>query len=86
MPILSRFYGIIIRMFFEDHPPAHFHAEYNDYELLVGISPIKILKGKAPKRVESMVLEWAAIHQEELLANWELCSRPAQPKPILPLE
>lgn len=86
MPILSKFYGIVIRMFFEDHAPPHFHAEYNEFELLVGISPIKILQGKAPKRVESMVLEWAALHQEELVMAWDQCSKPEHPNKIDPLE
>ena len=76
----------MIRMFFEDHAPPHFHAEYNEFELVVGISPIKILKGKGPKRVESMVLEWTAIHQEELLLAWDQCSKPEQSIKIAPLE
>jgi len=86
MPVLSRFYGIIIRMFFDEHLPSHFHAEYGEYELVVGISPINILKGKAPKRVQSMVLEWAALHQVELLEDWQLCQTQRQPRSIEPLE
>lgn len=86
MPVLSRFYGIIIRMFFDEHVPPHFHAEYGEYELVVGISPIKILKGKVPKRVQSMVLEWAALHQAELIEDWALCQTQQQPQRIEPLE
>lgn len=71
MPTISCFYGIIIRMFYDDHVPPHFHAVYGEYELVIGMSPITILNGKAPSRVRSMVLEWTALHQQELLDNWE---------------
>lgn len=86
MPIISQFYGIVIRMFYADHAPPHFHAGYAEHELIVGISPIAILAGTAPPRVRSMVLEWAALHQEELLDNWRRCQVPAPPHPIIPLE
>jgi hypothetical protein len=86
MPTISIFYGILIKMFFDDHAPPHFHAEYAEYELVVNVSPIKVVRGEAPKRVQSMVLEWAALHQEELLADWELCKELREPKPIEPLE
>lgn len=66
MPVVSEFYGILIRMFYNDHVPPHFHAVYGEYELIVGISPITILQGKAPNRVRSMVWEWTALHQQEL--------------------
>ena len=51
MPVISQFYGILIRMFYNDHVPPHFHAIYGEYELIVGISSITILEGKAPNRV-----------------------------------
>lgn len=86
MPTISRFYGILIRMFFNDHAPPHFHAVYGDFELIVGIAPIAILEGDAPARVRSMVLEWAALHQTELLADWERCRQAQPPLPIPPLE
>jgi hypothetical protein len=70
MPTISQFYGIAIRMFYNDHAPPHFHAVYGEYELIVGVSPIAILIGSAPGRVRSMVLEWAALHQQELQDNW----------------
>ncbi len=66
--------------------PLHFHAEYGEYELVITISPIKIIKGDAPKRVKSMVLEWTALHQEELLRDWELCKNMQPPFAIEPLE
>ena len=78
--------GIIIRMFYNDHAPPHFHAIYGEYELLVSISPIAILEGKAPNRVRSMGLEWAALHQAELLENWEHCRRAEPLSVVEPLE
>lgn len=86
MPTISIFYGILIKMFFDDHAPPHFHAEYGEYELVIAINPIKIVNGDAPKRVKSMVLEWTALHQEELLKDWELCKNMQSPLPIEPLE
>ena len=50
MPTISMFYGILIKMFFDDHAPLHFHAEYGEYELVITINPINIIKGEAPKR------------------------------------
>ena len=86
MPVISQFYGIIIRMFYNDHAPPHFHAVYAEYELIVGISPITIIEGKAPNRVRSMVLEWAALHQQELLDNWNRCRQAEVLLSIEPLE
>ena len=86
MPTISIFYGILIKMLFDDHNPPHFHAEYGEYELVVTINPIKIIKGDAPKRVKSMILEWTALHQEELLQDWELCANMQTPFSIEPLE
>jgi len=80
------FYGILIKMFFDDHAPPHFHAEYGEFELVIAINPIKIIQGDAPKRVKSMVLEWTALHQEELLLDWELCKNLQPPIAIEPLE
>lgn len=86
MPTISMFYGILIKMFFDDHAPPHFHAEYGEFELVIAINPIKIIQGDAPKRVKSMVLEWTALHQEELLLDWELCKNLQPPVAIEPLE
>lgn len=86
MPTISIFYGILIKMFFDDHMPPHFHAEYGEYELVIAINPIKIIKGNAPKRVKSMILEWTALHQEDLVHDWELCKNMQPPIAIEPLE
>jgi len=86
MPTVSQFYGISIRMFYNDHVPPHFHAVYAEHELIVGINPIAILEGSAPSRVRSMALEWAALHQQELQDDWDRCRRAEAPIPIAPLD
>ncbi len=86
MPVISQFYGIIIGIFYNDHAPPHFHAVYGEYELIVGISPITIIQGKAPNRVRSMILEWAALYQQELLDNWNRCRQAQALLSIEPLE
>lgn len=70
MPQISLFYGIIILMNFSDHSPAHFHAWYNEYKVIVGIKD-GVVKGEMPGRALRMILEWLEIHREELLDNWE---------------
>ena len=71
MPEISRFFGIIIRMYFDDHPPEHFHAIYSGDEALVGIEPVQVLESDLPSCALSMVIEWAALHQRELMENWQ---------------
>jgi hypothetical protein len=71
MPEISRFYGIIIKMYFGDHQPPHFHAEYGSEEALISITTLGIIEGKLPPRVMGMVAEWGLMHQQELLADWE---------------
>ncbi len=66
MPEICRFYGIVIRMFFSDHNPPHFHAEYAGEEALVGITTLGIIAGKLPARATGLVMEWATIHNAEL--------------------
>ena len=63
MPEISRFYGIVIQMYFDEHPPAHFHARYAGSAIQVGINPIRMLEGELERRALSLVLEWAALHQ-----------------------
>jgi len=71
MPEVSRFFGIVVRMYFGDHNPPHFHAEYGDFEALVEIETLAILRGYLPRRAMALVLEWAALHRQELRADWE---------------
>jgi hypothetical protein len=85
MPVIAQFFGIKIRMFYNDHAPPHFHAVYGEFELVVGISPIRVLWGEAPARVRSMVIEWAGLHQEELVGDWVHCRMGQRPDTIDPL-
>ena len=70
MPEISRFYGIIIYMYLQDHNPPHFHAKYNEHQIVISIENFAILNGKLPSKALALVIEWASIHQEELLKNW----------------
>jgi hypothetical protein len=70
MPEVSRFYGIIVTMYFNDHNPPHFHVEHGEREALIGISTLGVIGGRLPPHVLGMVVEWATMHQDELLANW----------------
>src|SRR5580704_14477450 len=66
MPTISAFYGILIRMFFNDHAPPHFHARYGDFEATIDLSTLEVSQGQLPRRALSLVQEWAIIHREEL--------------------
>ena len=85
MPEISRFYGIIIRMYFGDHNPPHFHVEYGGSEAVISINTLGVLHGKLPPRVMGMVVEWATLHQEELLADWEKARNMEPLEKIAPL-
>ncbi len=85
MPVLSKFYGVVIRMVFIQPYGAHFHAFYDNSELVVGIDPLRIIQGEAPSRVRAMVLEWAASHQPELMAAWARLRAARKPAAIAPL-
>ena len=85
MPEISRFYGIIIFMNFQDHAPAHFHAWYGDYKIIVSIKG-SVVKGEMPGRALLMVLEWLDLHRDELLENWERLGKSEEPIRITPLQ
>ena len=70
MPELSRFYGIVIKMYFADHAPPHFHAEYAGMEALISIETLATFAGRLPPQALSLVTEWAGLHQDELRAAW----------------
>lgn len=65
MPEISRFYGIVIKMYFDDHSPPHFHAEYGEFEVLVNINTMAVIAGKLPHRALGLVMEWTSINQKE---------------------
>jgi hypothetical protein len=86
MPELSRFFGIVIRMYINDHYPAHFHASYGEFEALIEIETLAIYRGGLPRRALALVLEWAALHRDELRQDWEQARKGQTLQPIAPLE
>ena len=85
MPEISRFLGIVILMHFDDHNPPHFHVRYNDYRALVSIGDLAVLSGELPPRVSGPVMEWAGLHKDELLDNWEMIRKSGDYFKIEPL-
>ena len=88
MPELSRFFGIVIRMFVEidgPHHRPHFHAYYQDDVAIMGIEPIDLIAGTLPRRQQRLVEAWAELHREELMADWDRLQAGQFPKPIEPL-
>lgn len=73
-------------MFWREHGPPHFHAIYAEHEAVVDIRELRVVRGSLPRRALALVLEWAAEHRDELMEDWELCSRLETPNPIPPLE
>lgn len=84
MPTLSVFFVFVIQMYWLNTPP-HFHALYGDDEALLDLRDLRVMRGSLPRRALALVLEWAAEHRDELLEDWNLCSRLESPKPIEPL-
>ena len=85
MPVISRFFGITIRMYYRDHPPPHFHASYGESEALVTINGLTVLEGDLPRRALRLVREWATLHTDALREDWERARRaePLRPNPPL---
>lgn len=71
MPVIARFYGIVIKLFFSDHNPPHFHAVYGENNALISIKEIEVIEGDLPNRAKQLVIEWATLHQAELMKMWE---------------
>ena len=86
MPEICRFFGIVITMNYNDHPPPHFHVRYGGQKALIGIQTLALLRGKLSPRVFGLVMEWASLHQAELMENWELARRQVALQKIEPLE
>lgn len=85
MPELSRFYGIVIKMFFDEHPPPHFHAEYGDQKVVVDLNTLAVIAGKLSPRAMGLVIEWATLHQAELRDNWDRARNTQSLNKIAPL-
>lgn len=86
MPEISRFYGIIVAVFYDEHNPPHFHARYGEYKVAIDIRSLSVLEGQLPGRALGLVIEWASQHQDELLQDWELAESGKSPKKIAPLK
>ncbi|MCF6155502.1 MAG: DUF4160 domain-containing protein [Candidatus Brocadia sp.] len=83
MPEICRFFGIVISMFHKDHNPPHFHARYGNHKISINILDFSILNGYLPPRALGLIMEWAALHKDELLKNWEAVE---QEKPLIKIE
>ena len=86
MPEISRFFGIVVAMYYDDHPPPHFHVRYGEHRAILEIDPVAVLIGDLPPRALGLVMEWAALHREELEENWRRAREQAPLNPIRPLE
>ena len=86
MPEISRFYGIIIAMFFSEHAPPHFHARYGGENISIEIATLKVLDGSIAPRALGLVMEWASQHKDELTRDWELARKDKAPDKIEPLQ
>jgi len=86
MPTISRFFGILIQMYFKDHNPPHFHAIYNEFKAVISINDYSILEGDLPPKALGLIMEWAKSHQKDLLRDWELAKNLKELFPIDPLQ
>ncbi len=86
IPEISRFFGIVILMHFNEHAPPHFHARYGSSKCAVDLRTLRVMTGQFPRRAMALTLEWAAEHRDELMKNWALCANGQAPRKIPPLE
>ena len=86
MPEVSRFFGMIVAMYYNEHNPPHFQVRYGDHKAEIGIRRLCVLAGKLPPRALGLVIEWATQHQDDLMEDWELARQDAELKSIAPLE
>ncbi len=85
MPEICRFLGIIIQIFYNDHAPPHFHARYGDKKATFDIETLNIIEGNLPTKVRNLVVEWADMHKQELITDWNLAQLGQIPNKIEPL-
>jgi hypothetical protein len=85
MPEISRFYGIVVRLYFDDHPPPHFHVSYSGQSAKIDIDTLTVISGKLPPRALGLATEWAAMHQQELREAFRRASNLEPPGKIEPL-
>ncbi len=85
MPEISRFYGIVVQMYFGDHPPPHFHARYAGHKAKIDLDTLSVIDGKLPARALGLVIEWAALHQAELREAFSRAANSQAPGKVDPL-
>lgn len=85
MPLICEFFGIKIYMYWDEHVPPHFHAEYADQKALISIQDAVVLKGSLPSKPLKLVLAWCELHQDELFANWDSAMKHGEIQRINPL-
>jgi Domain of unknown function (DUF4160) len=86
MPEISRFFGIVIAMYYNDHEPPHFHARYGSQKAKISIDPPTLISGDLPPRALAMVIEWATVHRDELRQNFSAVMNKQPTRKIEPLE
>ena len=86
MPEISRFFGVVVAIYWQEHGVPHFHAKYGDRRASFSIADLTLMEGQLPPRVMGLVLEWAFIHRGELMDDWRLAAAKQPLKPIPPLE
>jgi hypothetical protein len=87
MPLISMFYGIVIRMFYGhgEHNPPHIHAFYQEHNASIDITTGEVINGSLPRKQLRLVLAWVELKQDDLLADWELCKSGEEPFKISPI-
>ncbi len=85
MPEICRFFGIVIKMYWDDHLPPHFHAYYGGDEALIDIDSVSLFAGRVSPRVLGLLIEWASLHQQELMADWQRAMEQQPLERIAPL-
>ena len=86
MPQISQFFGIVIYMYYSDHAPPHFHAEYGGNEAVYTIDTLELIRGSLPRRAHGLVVEWASLHRADLRANWIRARAGERLAVIMPLD
>ncbi len=71
MPVITRFYGIVIKIFFNDHNPPHFHAVYGEYNGYFDINTLEMIEGDLPRKAQALIREWAESYQDDMMNMWE---------------
>ena len=86
MPEISRFFGMAITMYWDEHNPPHFHVKYGNETAVIEIKTLKVTKGNLSRRALELVLDWAELHQDQLMEDWDLCQNDLMPNKIEPLK